>query len=113
RRFGKQGEESVKPIKVYQRRRFGKQGEEPVEAEEEPQPNDPADPDAPVPSLSSELSPSGSSHILEHEDLHLPLALRLAHRTHRPVNRYGFEHDIANFMAYSHISPAYKMFIAS
>ena len=47
-------------IKVYQRRRFGKQGEQSVEmiekgaeAEEEPQSNDPADSDAPVPSLSS------------------------------------------------------------
>jgi hypothetical protein len=61
---------ATKEIKVYQRRRFGKQGEQPIKSSEkgidkgqltqvdvQPQPNEP---DASVPTLSSELFPSSS-----------------------------------------------------
>ena len=81
----------------------------------------------PVPDSSSSLSPTSSS-LLEtsgnisptFEQVELPLAQRRETRSNagRPPIRLGFEHlssrhDIANYISYSHISPAYKAFIAS
>lgn len=47
--------------------------------------------------------------------LDLPIAQRRAIRSNagKLPDWYGFEHDIANFVSYSNISPAYKAFIAS
>lgn len=62
--------------------------------------------------IQHETGDSSSSSTLKH--VVLPLALQHERRTCRPPVRYGFEkHDIATFMSYSHISPAYKVFIAS
>jgi len=116
RRFRSQGEQTIEkePI-VYQRRRFRSQGEQVGT----PQPQQPV---LPVPNLSSDLSPlssttqSGSSGnispTLKHVDL--PLAQRRDTRSNfgKPLVRYGFEHpttdhDIANFLSYSRLSPAY------
>ncbi len=54
------------------------------------------------------------------EQVELPLAQRRETRSNagRPPIRLGFEHlsfmhDIANYITYSHVSPAYKTFIAS
>ena len=30
-----------------------------------------------------------------------------------PAQRYGFEHDISNYVSYTSLSPAYRAFIAS
>ncbi|WVZ66155.1 hypothetical protein U9M48_015421 [Paspalum notatum var. saurae] len=119
-----------KEILVYQRKKLGRQGEQTariddegakkehqMEADVHSQPNEPS---TPAPDLFSELTPSSpysvsgnvSSSVLDHLDL--PLSLRRDRRTCRPVNRLGFEqHDLANFISYSNISPAYKTFIAS
>lgn len=77
---------------------------------------------SPVPDPSSDLSPSSSLPLpgmgniapsFEHVDL--PLAQRRDHRTNagKPPSRFGFEHDIANYMSYSHVSPACRTFVAS
>ena len=116
-----------KELKVYERRRFGGRGEktieeagEVVEEDIQSQSDVPSAPSTPVPSLSPEISPMSSSQEtrgnnstpLEHVDL--PLALQRGRRICRSPVRYGFEkHDLANFMSYSHISPAYRVFIAS
>ena len=54
------------------------------------------------------------------EQVELPLTQRRETRSNagKPPIRLGFEHisskhDIANYISYSHISPAYKTFIAS
>ena len=31
----------------------------------------------------------------------------------KPPSRYGFEHDIAKYVSYSSVSPAYRAFVAS
>jgi hypothetical protein len=45
----------------------------------------------------------------------LPIALRKGTRTKvgMPPLRYGFEHDIANYVSYTSLSPAYIAYIAS
>jgi hypothetical protein len=45
----------------------------------------------------------------------LPIALRKGTRTSVgvPPQRYGFEHDIGNYVSYTSLSPAYKAFLAS
>jgi len=100
---------------VYQRRRFKSQGEQVIA----PQPQEPI---SPVPNLSSDLSPSGSSGNVSPilEQVELPLAQRRDTRSNfgKPPVRYGFEHpstehDIANFISYSRLSPAYRAFVAS
>ena len=129
RKVGEQGEKARvnKELKVYERRRFGGQGEktieeagEVVEEDIQSQSDVPSAPSTPVPSPFSEISPMSSSQEtrgnnstpLEHVDL--PLALQHGRRTCRSPVRYGFEkHDLANFVSYSHISPAYRVFIAS
>ena len=129
RKVGEQGEKARvnKELKVYERRRFGGQGEktieeagEVVEEDIQSQSDVPSAPSTPVPSLSPEISPMSSSQetrgnnstSLEH--VNLPLALQRGRRSCRSPVRYGFEkHDLANFMSYSHISPAYRVFIAS
>ena len=47
--------------------------------------------------------------------MELPLALRRETRTNagKPPVRYGYEHDIANGVSDSYVSPAHKAFIAS
>jgi hypothetical protein len=104
-----------KQVIVYQRRRYKNQGEQFMQ----PEPQSPA---SPVLDLSSGLSPSSSSSLPkmgnttpspEHVDL--PLAQRRDHRINagKPPSRFGFEYDIANYMSYSNVSPAYRTFIAS
>lgn len=50
-----------------------------------------------------------------HSYLELPLTQRRETRANvgKSLVQYGFEHDIANFILYSYISPTYKAFIAS
>lgn len=45
----------------------------------------------------------------------LPIALRKEARTTagKAPTRYGFEHDISNYVSYESLSPAYKAFVAS
>lgn len=45
----------------------------------------------------------------------LPIALRKSTRTSAgvPPQRYGFEHDIGNYVSYASLSPEYKAFLAS
>jgi len=45
----------------------------------------------------------------------LPIALRKEARstTGKPPTRYGFEHDISNYVSYESLSPAYRAFIAT
>ena len=85
----------------------------------QPEPQSPA---SPILDLSSGLSPSSSSPLpkmgntapsLERVDL--PLAQHRDHRINagKPPSRFGFEYDIANYMSYCHVSPAYRTFIAS
>ena len=68
-------------------------------------------------SPSSSLPPLGASGNVHsnHSHLELPVAQRRKTRANagKPPIRYGFEHNIANFISYSNISPAYKAFIAS
>ncbi|WVZ55981.1 hypothetical protein U9M48_006573 [Paspalum notatum var. saurae] len=115
RRLRRQGETGAKEPIVYQRRRLRSQGEQ-VGA---PQPQKPI---FPVPNLSSDLSPSESSGNVSPipEHVELPLAQRRDIRSKfgKPPVRYGFEHlstdhDIANFISYSRLSPAYRAFVAS
>jgi hypothetical protein len=49
----------------------------------------------------------------EHVDL--PLTQRRDHRINagKPPSHFGFEYNIVNYMSYSHVSPAYRTFIAS
>jgi hypothetical protein len=85
-------------------------------------------PVSPVPNLSSDLSPLSSSTQFGSsgnvsptpEHVELPLAQRRETRPNfeKPPVRYGFEHlstyhDIANFLSYSCLSPAYRAFVAS
>lgn len=99
RRNEEQGERQ--PI-VYQRRRSRKQGEQ-----SEPQPQED---EAPVPNLSPNSSPppqqssvGNASSILEHVEL--PLAQRRDPRVNagKPSSRYGYEHDIANYISDSRV----------
>ena len=122
RQVRSQGEQIVEkaPI-VYQRRWFRSQGEQ-VGALQSQQPA------SPVPNLSSDFSPlspltqSGPSGNVSPtpEHVELPLAQRRDTRSNfgKPPVRYGFEHpstdhDIANFLSYSRLSPAYRAFVAS
>nr|ABA93730.1 retrotransposon protein, putative, unclassified [Oryza sativa Japonica Group] len=124
-----EGAERVKQkdVLVYQRRRFDSQGEKRkglVQSQIEELPH----PKCPVPESSQSLSPPASLASLETigntsptlEHVELPLAQRRETRSNagRPPIRLGFEHlssmhDIANYITYSHVSPAYKTFIAS
>lgn len=58
----------------------------------------------------------GESHI-EQEDssTEMPIALRKGTRAAaaKPVERYGFEHNIGNYVNYDALSASYKVFIAS
>jgi hypothetical protein len=49
------------------------------------------------------------------ESLNLPIALRKGQRATagKPLERYGFEHDIANYVSYDSLSTGYRVFIAS
>jgi hypothetical protein len=61
-------------------------------------------------------SPEISNYIPHTFDyIELPLAQRREPRINagKPPSRYGYEHDIANFISYAHVSPAYRTFIAS
>jgi hypothetical protein len=104
-----------KQVIVYQRRRYKNQGEQFMQ----PEPQSPA---SPVLDLSSGLSPPSSSPLpkmgntapsLERVDL--PLAQHRDHRINagKPPSHFGFEYDIANYMSYCRVSPAYRTFIAS
>nr|ABA94321.1 retrotransposon protein, putative, unclassified [Oryza sativa Japonica Group] len=124
-----EGAERVKQkdVLVYQRRRFDSQGEKRkglVQSQIEELPH----PKCPVSESSQSLSPPASLASLETigntsptlEHVELPLAQRRETRSNasRPPIRLGFEHlssmhDIANYITYSHVSPAYKTFIAS
>jgi len=105
-------EQEKEPI-VYRRRRFKSQGEQIIA----PQPQQPA---TSVPNHSSDLSPSSGNVPPNLEHVEIPLAQRRDTRSNfgKPPVRYGFEHpstdhDIANFLSYSRLSPAYRAFIAS
>jgi hypothetical protein len=109
---GEAGDKKIKFI-VYKRRRFKNQGEqvEQPQSQETPSPVPNLHSD---PSLSSSLTPTGNvSPNLDH--LELPLAQRREPRVNarkRPPC-LGFENDIVSFIGYSHVSPAYRTFIAS
>lgn len=67
-----------------------------------------------------DLSPSSGSVPPNPKHVELPLAQRGDTRSNfgKPPVRYGFEHpsidhDIANFLSYFRLSPAYRAFVAS
>jgi hypothetical protein len=69
---------------------------------------------------SSTQSRSSGNPFPTSEHVELPLAQRRDTRSNfgKPPVRYGFEHpstdhDIANFLSYSLLSPAYRAFVAS
>ena len=102
----KQGEQPI----VYFRRRTKKQGVQPQ----------PEQAKAPVPYLSSDSSPSSIPPLAGNispssESIELPLAQSRDHRVNagKPPVRYGYEHDIAKYVSYSSVSPAYRTFAAS
>jgi len=120
--FRSQGERTAEkePI-VYQRRRFRSQGEQVGTSQ-------PQQPVSPVPNLSSDLSPlssstqSRSTGNVSPTPKHVELSLAQSRETRsnfgKPPIQYGFghlsiDHDIANFLSYSRLSPAYRAFIAS
>jgi hypothetical protein len=80
-----------------------------------------ADPTVPI--ISSDASPPDSSTSTKisgdvpssFDHVELSLAQRRAPRVNagKPPPRLGFENDIANFIAYIHVSPTYTTFIAS
>ena len=47
--------------------------------------------------------------------INLPIALRKETRSTagKPPTRYGFEHDISNYVSYESLSPTYRAFVAS
>jgi hypothetical protein len=49
------------------------------------------------------------------DSLNLPIALRKEPRAtaRKPLERYGFEHDIANYVSCDSLSTGYRAFIAS
>jgi len=115
------GEINTKQPIVYQRRRFKGQGEHVRQPQSQQV-------DSPVPNPSSDLSPSSSSTQPESsgnvpptlDNVDLPLAQRRDARVNsgKPPVRYGFEHlsadhDIANYVSYSRLSPAHRAFVAS
>ena len=102
----KQGE---RPI-VYFRRRTKKQGEQPQ----------PEQAKAPVPYLSSDssplnLPPSAGNVSPTSKPVELLLVQGRDRRVNagKPPSHYGYEHDIAKYVSYSSVSPAYRTFIAS
>ena len=102
----KQGEQPI----VYFRRRTKKQGEQ----------SQPEQAEAPVPCRSSDSSPSNLPPLASNvfptfEPIELPLVQSRDRRVNagKPPPRYGYEHDIANYVSYSSVSPAYRTFIAS
>jgi hypothetical protein len=102
----KQGEQPI----VYFRRRTKKQGQQPQ----------PEHAETSVPYPSSDSSPSSSptpagniSPIFEHVELPLAQSREPRVNTGKPPSRYGYEHDIAKYVSYSNVSPAYRTFIAS
>ena len=103
---GKQGEQPI----VYFRRRTKKQGVQPQ----------PEQAKAPVPYLSSDssplnLPPSAGNVSPTSKPVELLLAQGRDRRVNagKPPSRYGYEHDIAKYVSYSSVSPAYRTFIAS
>jgi hypothetical protein len=86
---------------------------------EQPQPQ-PEQVEAPVPPLSSNSSPSSPLPPAGNvpptsKPVGLPLAQSRDPRVNvgKPPSRYGYEHDIAKYVSYSSVSPAYRTFIAS
>lgn len=102
-------------LQVYTRRRQGentqqgqvihRQGEQ---GEDNPVKGEQFDDGQNIDSSSEESTPEGDS-------LDLPIALRKGTReaASRPINRYGFEHDIGNYVSYAALSPSFKTFVAS
>jgi hypothetical protein len=111
----KKGKISEKQPIVYQRRWFKNQEEK----AELPQPQD-ADPSVLV--VSSNASPPSSlastetsgdvSSFFDHVELSLAQCRTPRVNARKPPPRLGFENDIANCIAYSHVSPTYRTFIA-
>ena len=67
-----------------------------------------------------DISDSGVEQSIEtggevDSSIDLPIALRKEARstTGKPLVKYGFEHDISNYVSYESLSPAYRAFIAS
>jgi hypothetical protein len=100
--------------KVYTRRKFRSQQEN---TELLQTPTSELCPSAPVRESGPEIiDVSSTSEIdVENSSDALPIALRKGTRVNAgvPAQRYGFEHDISNYVSYTSLSPAYRAFIAS
>jgi hypothetical protein len=75
-------------------------------------------PIAPIHENNQEIIDVSSSSEVEIEDSSshdFPIALRKGTRNNAgmPPLRYGFEHDISNYVSYAFLSPAYRAFVAS
>jgi hypothetical protein len=73
------------------------------------------------PTIGVGISSNGGEQSIEaggEEDdrfIDLPIALRKEARSKagKPPSRYGYEHDISNYVSYESLSPAYREFVAS
>lgn len=93
-------------LKVYVRRKPRSQEEDPATTPENSLP-------APL-----DIVDVSSTSEIENDDSALndmPIALRKGARDNAgvPPTRYGFEHDISNYVSYGSLSPAYRTFVAS
>ena len=61
------------------------------------------------------MSPTSSTEIEESglDDLLIALRKEPRAKAGMPPPRYGFEHDISNYVSYASLSPAYRAFVAS
>ena len=92
------------PLRVYMRRTRTSQEEVPG-----------ITPESAIPQEIVDVSPTSSIKIEESGLDDLPIALRKEPRAKdgMPPPRYGFEHDISNYVSYALLSPAYRTFVAS
>ena len=103
---GKQGEQPI----LYFRRRTKKHEKQPQfeQAETLVLPLSSDSSPSSLPPLAGNISPTS-------EPVELPLAQSRDYRVNvgKPHVRYGYEHDIAKYVSYSSVSPAYRTFVAS
>ena len=92
------------PLRVYKRRMRTSREEVPG-----------ITPESATPQEIVDVSPTSSTEIEESGLDDLPIALRKEPRAKAgmPPPRYGFEHDISNYVSYASLSPAYRAFVAS
>ena len=98
-------------LKVYTRRKFRSQAEAPegtpTATSEQCSPN--------PPNIVDDVSSTSGTEIEDPFIDDLPIALRKETRAKAgiPASRYGFDHDISNYVSYASLSSAYRAFVTS